>query len=275
MPTQQCFWTNLVNGKPVRCTANATIAVQGCLCKSHRDAVVSPGQYKSKEHAAAQQATRDKCSQRDKRQKTALENEAPEDRKTRLAYKKGKNDERDFRTEEYREYLNDYRRSRNDKYDEEQAILKNAWLAQEAARLGVPVESLRDVPTLHNHEADAIVKDILKTRVCAFILDELGRKFLFAHLKMPLFNVLADDGTVSYFGINIHKSFSQQPSTCKAEIGEGFEAGEADAQVSRLSWTTVATCCRVAGAVDRRCSSKRCSGETRSTTGSATVKKLY
>jgi hypothetical protein len=235
MPTAQCFWKDLVDGKPIRCTANATIAVQGCLCKRHRDVVLFPGQYMCKELATAQQATRDKCSQQAKRQKLAIEHEDPEDRKTRLAYKKGKNDERNL-DEEFREYRRDYNRSRKAKYDEEQAIVKNAQLEEEATRLSVSVESMRKVPTLLAAEADAIVNGILAKPVCDFDVDSLNRQFLFVHLHMPLLEMLTNDLTAFYTGINGILAKYQQPQICDASIAEGIVVGDADDQVSRLAW---------------------------------------
>jgi hypothetical protein len=280
---QICFWKDLVDGKPIRCTAKATASGKQCLCKPHRDVVLIPGQYMFTELAAAQQSTRDTCSQQGKRQKLAIQHEDPEDRKTRLAYMKRANDERN--DEEYREKVNECnrecKRSRKAKYDEEQAILKNAQLEEDATRLSVSVDSLRKVPTLLAAEADTIVHGILAKPVCDFDVDSLNRRFLFAHLRMPLIEMLTNDFTAFYTGINGILQKCQQPMICEAAIAEGDEGdegivvGAADDQVSRLAWMAVATRCRVAGAVDRRYSSQRCRGERRITAGSATVKKLF
>jgi hypothetical protein len=273
MPTQKCAWVELENGKEVHCPANAMIHKVFRVCKIHRDVEISSEQHRSKDLAAYQQATKDDLSSKLKREKTKREDEDLETRTARLQYM------RDYNVGETANGIRrDRRRDEMVEYKEQQAISKNAQLEEEAVSLGVSFESLREEPTLRTAQAEAIVAAFLKKPVRDFDVDSLDRKFLFAHLHMPLLEMLTNDFTAFYTGINGILSKGQQPRMCEASIGEGDEGivvGDGDDQVSRLAWMAVATRCRVAGAVDRRYSSQRCRGEWRITTGSATVKKLF
>jgi hypothetical protein len=270
MPTQKCAWVELENGKEVHCPANAMVHKVFRVCKIHRDVEISPEQHRSKDLAAYQQATKDDMSSKMKREKTKREDEVPEARTARLKYM------RDWNAGETANGIRrDLRRNESVDYKEQQAISKNAQLEEEAVSLGVSVESLREEPTLRTAQAEAIVADFLNKPVRDFDVDRLDRKFLFAHLHRPLLEMLTNDFTAFYTGINGTLAKKQQPTMCEASIADGQEGivvGDADDQVSRLAWMAVATRCRVAGAVDRRYSSQRCRGESRSTTGSATVK---